>query len=77
MLKHIDPEKLSPNSHSENRIVPGAKIEDTIEELKRIRDNPNNDTVTDVIIHAGTNNLPKDDCVYVADKLREALRPVF
>ena len=73
MLKHIDPEKLVPNSRSENRCDPGARIEHLIETLDQLRGNPDNQDVTDVVIHSGTNNLLGTNDKELSNEIGKAL----
>ena len=75
MLKHIDTEKLSPNLRSENRIDPGSRVEHLIDYLRRLKDfpGPEDENVTDVIIHSGTNDLPEADSRALADQIGNAL----
>ena len=58
MLKHIAVNKLLPGSDSENLCKPGSKVEDLIEFLQN--NEQKDDTVTDVIVHTGSNNLPNN-----------------
>ena len=73
MLRHIDAEKIFPHSNSENRCVLGASIEETTYSIMKIRGKPDNDNVTDVLIHCGTNNLPRADSEQAANDIGRTL----
>ena len=62
MLKHIQVNKLLLGSDgSENKIVPGETVERMVETVERIkRFGKNNEEVTDVKVHIGTNTLQMD-----------------
>ena len=71
MLKHIATEKLLPSSkNSINLTKPGATVEKLISQLEG---SDSDETVTDVIIHTGSNNLPRDDLVTLSNKISKAI----
>ena len=73
MLKHIDVEKLFPGSKSSrNECMPGATVEKLNNYVSRKNEN-DNQHISDVIVHAGSNNLPRDDVLKSVNKLASLL----
>ena len=74
MLNHISVEKLLPDSkESYNSCIRGAKIEH-LEDFVLNQETSNNLNITDIIVHAGSNNLPNDSIMNVVNKLASLLR---
>ena len=66
MLKHIDPSKLSNGTSSRNNCIRGAKIGHVEKQIKEINDTRD---ISDVILHAGSNHLPKEKEITVINEL--------
>ena len=73
MLKHISVKKLLPGSNtSKNESIRGATAEKLYQYVSQ-KKHEDNGHITDVIIHAGSNNLPKDDVVKLSNILASLL----
>ena len=76
MLKHISVKKLLPDcKDSENLCKPGATVEKLMDQLSATRKkvNVNDGYVTDVVVHIGSNNLPRDSPTTLINKLAKVL----
>ena len=64
IIKNINPRKLSRRKVIK-RTFPGKSAEEIISEVKEIKSDP-----TYIILHAVTNNLPVDDPIVCAEKIK-------
>ena len=69
ILKYIDTTKLSGGIVSSNECIRGARIENIENHVKTFAGNKNNKEITDIVIHAGSNNLLKESDHSIMNKL--------
>ena len=69
ILKYIDTGRFSNGKYSTNECIRGARIEHIEEHVKKFKGRKENSKITDILVHAGSNNLEKESEIIVINRL--------
>ena len=73
ILRDLNPNVINPGGDTTVKCLPGARPEDVIDEFRRISES---DSYKRIIVHVGSNLIPKFNPAYVSSKVIECLETV-
>ena len=73
IVRDVDPAIINPGGHTEIKCLPGARPNDVVSEFRKLS---NLNTYKRILVHVGTNLVPKYSPSYVADKIVHCMETI-